>query len=271
MKRCLVLSAVLAGVSVPCAFGHFPMLIHDAPFAEVNQVVNLMFAVGHPYEQEYADAPKPEKVVAIEPSGTVTELSESLVEGTHTVDNVTAKVWNLAYKADHSGDTVIALDSEPEFRLNNVLYQEYLKIFVHAEESEGWQHRTGQPLEIVPLTRPYGLEEGFVFTGRLMKGDEPVSGAEIEIEQFLTRVPRVEDLPPEPLITKVVVTDPNGVFSHTLPNPGWWICAAHVENLGEVTRDGQTYTLSPLAGIWIHVEEKFVQKFPTVVGKWQGR
>lgn len=268
MKKSLVLIGVMVFM-VQCVHAHFPMLIHDAPFAEVNQVVNMMFAVGHPYEQEYADPPKPEKVVAILPSDQSVDITNELKEGTYKVDQLTADVWELNFQPEAPGDFIIALDTEPEFGLNNTVHQEYLKVLVHAEESGEWDKRTGQPLEIVPLTRPYGLEEGYVFTGQLFKGDQPLGGAEIEIEQFLTHVPAVEDLPPEPLITKVVKTDPNGVFSHTLPHPGWWIIAASVENAGEIEIDGQTFTLSGLAGLWVHVEPAFVQEFPANISSWK--
>ncbi len=270
-KRCLVISAIIMAGMVQSVCAHFPMLIHDAPFASVNQIVNLMFAVGHPYEQEYANPAKPEKVTAIFPDGQIVDLTDTLSQGTYTVDELTANIYEFTFKPEEPGDFIIALDSEPEFGLNNTLLQEYLKICVHAEEQGGWDQRTGQPIEIMPLTRPYGIEEGYVFTGQVLKGDEPLAGVEVEIEQFLTHVPALEDLPPEPLITKVVKTDANGVFSQTLPHPGWWIAAASVEDAGEVTKDGGTYTLSGLAGIWIHVEETFIQQFPSGVRNWQSR
>ncbi len=93
-----------------------------------------------------------------------------------------------------------------------------------------------------------------VFSGQLLKGDEPVVGVEVEIERFLNEPPK--DLPPEPMITRVVVTDPNGVFTCTLPDPGWWLCAAYVKDVGKFAKDGREYTRNALAGIWIHVEKK---------------
>mgnify|MGYP000926174616 CR=1 FL=1 len=268
MKRefaCVILMLVMS----PAAFSHFPILIHDAPFAEVNQAVKFMFAVGHPYEQEYTDPPKPEKVTAFGPNGQSTDLTASLTAGQYTVDTLTAKVWEFTYKPEAPGDCIVALNTAPEIGLNNMLNQEFLKVCLHVEEQGGWDTRTGQPLEIVPLTRPYGLEEGYVFTGQLLKGNEPLAGVSVEIEQFMTQVPAAEDLPPEPLITKVVKTDPNGVFTYTLPHPGWWIIAAYVENAGEIQKDGRTYTLSGLAALWIHVEKTFEQKFTSRIYIWQ--
>ncbi len=268
MKRRLTILAVLS-FFIPLSYAHFPILIHDAPFATLNETVNLMFAVGHPYEQEYAESGKPEKIVAILPDGKTADLTNELKEGKYSVDDLVADIWEFTYKPTQPGDTIVALDSEPVFGLNNTLEQEYLKICVHAEDQGGWDQRTGQPIEIVPLTRPYGLEEGFVFTGRLMKGDQGLAGVDVEIEQFLTHIPALADLPPEPLITKVVKTDPNGVFSYTLPHTGWWILAAHVEEAGQIQKGGKTYTLSGLAALWVHVEPVFEQKFPSAAKTWK--
>ena len=81
--------------------------------------------------------------------------------------------WKIAFQPQQKGDTIIALNSKPEVGANQSLYQEYLKTYVHVERSDGWRTRTEQPLEIVPLARPYGLEAGAIFTGRIMNGEQP--------------------------------------------------------------------------------------------------
>ncbi len=242
----------------PFALAHFPMLIHDVPYAKLGEAVNVTFSVGHPYEQEYADAKKPEKVTAILPTGKKMDFTSNLMKKTVEVGGSSIQTWTLNYSPQQKGDTIIALDTKPEVGPNNTIFQDFIKIFIHTERQDGWRQRTGQPIEIVPLTRPYGFEAGSVFTGRLMKGDEPVAGAEIEIEQRLTVPPEPEDLPPEPMITKVVVTDPNGVFTCTLPYAGWWICGGYVEDAGQLTKNEKEYNLSGFAGIWILMEQKFI-------------
>jgi len=239
---------------ISAAFAHFPILIHDSPFAAMNQTVNLTFAIGHPFEQEYENAAKPESCTAILPSGKRIDLTNQLRKTVRQSGAGNHTVWKLAFQPTQKGDTVIALNTIPTFGRNQQAYQDFLKAVVHVERQDGWRERTGQPLEIVPLTRPYGLEEGMVFTAQLMKGNEPVAGAEVEIERFLPDPPK--DLPPEPMITRVVVTDPNGVFSCTFPDPGWWLCAAYMKDVGKIEKDGETYTQNGLAGIWIHIEKK---------------
>ncbi len=269
--KALILAVVYVLLAGP-AFAHFPILIPSEPFEtfrpQANSPVTFMFAFGHPYEQEYVASEEPERVFAVLPTGQQVELNGNLSQGTYTVDDLQADVWNITYTPEMTGDTILAVNSHPEIGLNNSMYQEYIKTVIPVEEQDGWDNRTGQPLEIVPLTRPYGLEAGYVFTGRLMQGDEPVAGAEIQIEEFLQHVPNPSDLPNEAFITQIVKTSPDGVFSYTLSDAAWWIIAAEVENLGTLERDGTTYNLSGLAALWLNVEEPYEQVFPSGIFLW---
>jgi len=254
MKRISSIVILLSLISVSTALAHFPILIHDAPFAEINKPVNLLYAVGHPYEQEYEDAEKPQSVFAIKPSGQKVQLIPILKGTVHTVRDQKAKAFKLAYTPDQKGDHIIGLNSSIYFGRKQQAYQDFLKVFIHAERTEGWRNKTGQPMEIVPLTRPYGLEAGFVFSGQVLKNGEPAPGVEIEIEQYLDTPPDLKNLPPEPMITRIAVTDPNGVFVHTLPHQGWWIMAAYVEDVNKIRHEGKTYSLNAQAAMWVHVE-----------------
>lgn len=247
--RFFIWAAFMVCYATAQVFAHFPILIHDAPLASEGQEVRVIFAVGHPYEQDYEDAEKPAELTAILPSGKKVSLLETLQVG-HSEKNV--KAWSLTYKPTQKGDTLLALSTVPDISGNSI-YQEFIKTYIHVEQQDGWRNRSGQPLEFMPLTRPYGVEPGDVFTGRLMKGDEPVSGIEVYIEHFEEEVP--EMFPAEPFITKVVVTDPNGVFSCTLPSAGWWICAAYVDDVGKAQHEGKEYNLNALAGLWVNVSE----------------
>ena len=268
MKRFL-LSSLAVAMSAAASHAHFPMLWHDGQFASVNETVRLFYALGHPYEQEYEQVDAPERVLAHRPDGSVEDLTDAVSAVTINVDGMSAPAWTFDYTTTQAGDSVIALDASPTLGLNFVMFQEFVKVVIHAVEQTDWDARTGQPIEIVPLTRPYGLEAGYVFTGRLMQGDEPLEGVLIEIEQSLDRVPAIEDLPPEPIITKAVKTGPGGVFSHTLPHAGWWIIAAEVDDIDEVDIEGEIWDRSGLAALWVYVGEPFVQTFPTRVMNWR--
>ncbi len=233
---------------------HFPIFLHDAPFAQLGESIHLFFADGHPYEREWEDAPQPEKIFALLPSGKREDLTEQMVEKSVEIEDEEIVTWAVDYSPKQKGDTIFALNTQPYFGRGNQAYQEYSKVISHVDIQKGWDQSTNQPLEIVPYTRPYGLEEGFLFTGQLVQEGQPVPNIEIEIEQYLEEPP--QELPPEPLITYVVKTDANGMFSFTLPRPGWWMLAGYVEDIGDIKNDNETYTLNGTAQIWVHVEEK---------------
>ena len=91
----------------------------------------------------------------------------------------------------------------------------------------GWDEALGLKTEIVPLTRPYGLWTGNVFTGKVLMDGKPVSGAEIEVE-YLNESANGKKLsiPSSPYVTQVIKADNNGVFTYAIPKDGWWGFAA---------------------------------------------
>lgn len=124
---------------------------------------------------------------------------------------------------------------------------------------EGWDRKTGQVIEIVPLIRPYGVEPGFVFVGQAFLEGKPLEGATVEIEKYWPKAPHEDDLPDEAMITRVAKTGPNGLIMYTLDEPGWWVIAVSAEH-GQMKRDGKSYPVEVRGLFWIHVEESFTQQ-----------
>lgn len=255
MHRILVSIILLSAVSAS-TWAHFPILLHDSPWAKANQPVNFFFVYGHPYEREWVNTGSVSRIMAISPTGAQQDISSSSTKETVTIrgEEIQRLAWQ--FKPTEQGDYLIAVDSKPYVSRSNTAYQDFIKIILHTERQDGWRQRTGQPIEIVPLTRPYGFEAGSLFTGRVMLGDQPVADAEVEVEQYLTEEPDLDSLPPDPFITRVVVTDPNGVFHITLPQAGWWVVACAVDGVGRHTQDGKSYPLNGVAAMYIYVDEK---------------
>jgi cobalt/nickel transport protein len=242
-----------AGLVAPAAFAHFPILLHDAPLGATNGPVTVTFATGHPFELAMEPAPRPERLAAVDARGRATNLTAALQPVLFRGDT-NAGAWQARFEPTR-GDTWLVLDSAPGVdREQKTVYREFVKTCVHRGRQEGWERRTGQPLEIVPLTRPYGLRPGMVFSGRLLRGDAAVAGAEVYAERLSDRPPAPGTLPPEPLITFAVRTDADGRFVLALPDPGWWVVGAYVEDLGTEPHAGERYRLEGFAGLWLRVE-----------------
>jgi uncharacterized GH25 family protein len=252
-----VFCLVLIGVISQAAYAHFPMLLTKSPFVKAEEAVGLQFSVGHPYEREYETAEKPAAVFAVNSRGVKEDLLPQMKENKTVFAEFGKDInaWDISYTPPLKGSYVIALNTGASVsRDETSLYQEYIKTVIYAERGSGWDQRTWQPLEIVALTRPFGIQPGFVFRGRLMKGDQPVADSIVYIEHFMEDVPNPDTLPVEPLITFEVKTDGDGFFTVTLPDSGWWIVASYADNTGKIEHEGKTYQHNAMAGIWVHVE-----------------
>jgi cobalt/nickel transport protein len=247
-------SAALMLMLAPALQAHYPILVHDAGLETTQGAVTLTYALGHPYELDLEPVARPERVQITDSRGRVTNVTERL-EATLFRGDTNAGAWQVRFEPDR-GDHLAAFDSALSIdRAAKTVYQEYAKVCIHRGLQEGWNRRTGQPLEIVPLTRPYGLRAGAVFTGRLMRGEAPVIDTEIQVERLSERRPDRASLPPAPLITMTVRTDRDGRFAVSLLDPGWWIIGAYVDELGSVQREGEQYQLDGFAGLWVRVED----------------
>ena len=103
---------------------------------------------------------------------------------------------------------------------------------------EGWDAEVGQQTEILPYTRPYGMEEGFVFSGKVKYNGQSLSGAPVEIEKYhaldlgIEIVELAETMfpyDPSMVFTRIVKSNDNGNFMYSLDEPGIWFIGATME------------------------------------------
>ena len=62
-------------------------------------------------------------------------------------------------------------------------------------------------------------------------------------------------MPADEHITRTAKTDPNGVVTCTLTEPGWWCITAQRDG-GKKERDGKSYPVKQRATMWVFVDEK---------------
>jgi cobalt/nickel transport protein len=158
------------------------------------------------------------------------------------------------------GDYVLSVVPEPYWEEEEGIYiQQITKTYFNVgAEATDWYRPINLPTEIMPLNRPYDVFVGSTFTGLVLSNDEPVAGAEIEVEfiaalpeigTHTTGKPTVKGTKLESIIT---YSDADGYFTFGLPKAGWWGFAA----LGvgpEFTFNGKP--LSQDAVIWVQARE----------------
>ncbi len=63
------------------------------------------------------------------------------------------------------------MEEEQEF------LEDSIKVVVHVQAQKGWDASAGDAIEIMPLTRPYGLQPGMVFQVQALWQQKPLAGA----------------------------------------------------------------------------------------------
>ncbi len=244
MLRWPLLVAALAAPTA--ALAHFTIATVNTPFARKGQPVELEVAFGHPFEGDRTAARRPAAVRVHAPSGAVSDLAPSLVEGTEGE----ARSWQVSFTPTERGDHVILVEGAPNVH-EGAAVLDLTKLVVNVSGVQrGWDRVLGLPAELEPLTRPYGLEAGTTFRARALVDGKPAPGVHVELEHLNATPPA--EVPPEPFVTRVEKTDADGELVVTLDRAGWWILA-FAADAGEVEHEGRTLPRRARAALWVYV------------------
>ena len=252
--RSSLIVALLALTTSPLQ-AHFNILLPQSASVKRGETVTVFYRWGHPFEHQLFDAPAPQSVFAIQPDGRKTDLKEILERITEPgSEGKNATAYQFRFTPSERGDFILGLhtpsiwmEEEQEFIKDSV------KVVLHVQAQKGWNSVAGQRLEIMPLTRPYGLRPGMAFQARALWEAKPLAGQLVEIEHYNASPP--SKLPPDEHITHTAQTDPNGCFIATLTEPGWWCLTAQQSN-GQREHDGKLYPLRQRATLWVYVDQE---------------
>jgi cobalt/nickel transport protein len=206
------------------AQAHFQVLIPstDVFSAADGHVVNLEMLFTHPMEQGPVMAMGRPRQFGVLVGGMKHDLAGQL--RTRQVDGKAA--YTAAIEVNAPGDYVFFLEPAPYWEpAEKKMIVHYTKVVVDVlGAEEGWDAMVGLPVEIQPLTRPFGLWTGNCFRGLVKKDGKPLPFATVEVEYY--NEGRRVKVPNDALVTQVVKADAAGVFCYTMPKAGWWGFAA---------------------------------------------
>jgi uncharacterized GH25 family protein len=253
----LPLAACLLGLAAPLAPAHFNMLLPQAHSVKRGEPVTFVYQWGHPFEHQLFDAPQPQSVSVRTPDGKQVDLSKALEKVTLiTADKKKAVGYRFRFTPEQRGDHVFHVATPPIWMEENEGFvQDTVQVVLHVVTQKGWDWAPPLELRMVPLTRPYGLQPGMVFQAQVLAGKEskPIPGTLVEVERYNPAPPR--ELPPDEHITRTVRTDPNGVMTCTLTEPGWWSLTGE-KDAGTLKRNDKAFPLKQRCTLWVHVDEK---------------
>ncbi|GGZ05070.1 DUF4198 domain-containing protein [Shewanella fodinae] len=220
----LLLTAILF-----CSFtvsAHFQELIpsHDIVSTPSESRLSLSLKFTHPMSQgPLMNMARPVQFGVVGPEGRqdlLASLQPQSIQG--------AQTFNALYQIKRPGDYLFYVEPAPYWEpAEGKMIVHYTKVVVDAFGMEdNWDAEVGLPVEIVPLTRPFGLWTGNLFQGVVKRNGKPVPFAEVEVEWCNDGSVTP---PADPYITQVVRADANGTFSYVMPKAGWWGFAALLE------------------------------------------
>ncbi len=213
---------------------HFPIALPTSDFKR-GQATQVRFAFGHPFEATRIDVKQPQAWL-YPPTGERQALEASAAQ------DQGAKAWTLSVTPKERGDHLLILAGQPVEHGRQQLRDWVKLVLPVGGVQRGWDRSLGLDLEIVPLSRPYGLVPGTSFRFTVHAKGKPLPGAMVEVERLNASAPKI--LPPEAQITRVEKSDALGNAAATLDQPGWWIVA--------VTGPAQE-GVHPRASLWVYV------------------
>lgn len=241
------------------ATAHFGTIIpsDDIVTQDDDKTVKVEVKFIHPMEGHYMEMVEPKRFGVMH-AGKKTDLLGSLraVKGKSPDQEQSFTFWETDFKIRRPGDYTFYAEPTPYWEpAEDVYIIHYTKVCVDALGLEqGWDRPVGLETEIIPMTRPYGLWTGNLFTGQVLVKGKPVPFAEVEVE-YLNESPdnkRIVVPPSDPYVTQVVKADASGVFSYAMPRAGWWGFAALNEADWKIKHDGQDKGVEIGAVYWVH-------------------
>ena len=239
----IILSLVLLLTTVLNA--HFQVIKPENDVVTNTKMQKIELSFMHPFEQTYMEMKKPNSFGYFL-DGKKVDLTNKLKSA--KLQNF--QTWTYEQKFKEIGDYIFYVDPVPYFEPSEGKFIRHLTktiIDVH-NAGEGWDVPVGLKAEIIPLTRPYSLYKGNIFSGTVLYKGKPVPYAEIEIE-FYNDTKKIA--PTDGHITQVIKADQNGVFNYAMPFKGWWGFAALIEDDVTIKHDGKEYPVELGALIWV--------------------
>jgi cobalt/nickel transport protein len=170
----------------------------------------------------------------------------------HALQPLDGGGFQATYTPAAPGDHILAVHADPQM-IDGEFVLDFAKLVLHVGDSqEGWDRVLGHRLEVVPLTRPYGIPVGATFRAQVVGNRVPAAGV-------LVRIERRNDSPPNPLPAehwraRVEKTSASGEFVTNFDKAGDWTLVARQEGRS-VARNGQNVREILRATLWVHVGE----------------
>lgn len=171
----------------------------------------------------------------------------------------TVAAWSTTFTVKRPGDHTFYAEYPPDWQATDDQFVvHYAKLCVNALGlEEGWDEPVGLEGEIVPLSRPYGLWAGNLFSGQVLLNGEPAPYVMVAIA-WLGPSPETRFTSAgtdAPYRIQTVRADANGVFHYAMPAAGWWGFAATMDADWTIRREGEEKPVSLVTSYWVQARD----------------
>ncbi len=262
MMKHLILLPLFLLLSASSGMAHFGVLLpsDDIISQEDPRTLSMQVKFMHPFEGSRMNIVKPRQFGVMH-QGVIMDLLDTLQinPATITTSESAAAEWQAEYLVRRPGDHTFFVVPAPYWEAAEDLFIiHYTKVCVAALGLEtGWDQPVGLETEIIPLSRPYGLWAGNLFSGQVLLNNQPAAFAEIEVE-YLNGSDKAQSqvVPPEAAyVTQVLKADANGIFHYAMPRAGWWGFSALAEADRTLPHAGQQKPIEIGAVFWVHARD----------------
>ena len=258
MKKFIIPAMIAIMAIAAAAEAHYHVIVpHDYSQwkARKSEKVPMNLIWGHGYEHIWFDIEKPLSFEVIKPGGERSDLMKS-ISGTmiKSVTGEKKKAYKFEYKPTERGDHIFVLDAGWQWdEEDSAWLKDYARAVLHVQAESDWGREVGLPLEVVPLSRPYGVVKGDALSFQVLHDGDPVSGIRVEREIYNQLTPSPDSLPGEEFIAYSAVTGPDGTVAFSFPTSGWHGITAIMET--EKTRDagGHQGKIIERSTMWVYV------------------
>ena len=247
----VLLAACPAGAEYFTILRASPPSVSDPKCKELN----VSIAFGHPFAQKATDMDLVQMFAAIQypvkKDGQI--LRREFLDTLRPAKYLKKNAWTGTIPLTEPGLCQLVLETRPYWEeTQGIFLQQFAQTHVPVQGYEhGWEIPIGQKLEILPLTRPFGLTAPALFTGRVLLDGKILPDTPVRIE-YLNEDNRA--VPGALHQTQRVRTNEHGVFSFICSHPGWWAIAAVTWGDPLKGPDGQPKETELSGVLWVYID-----------------
>ncbi len=236
----------------------------DSNFLTKGQENKVFLSYGIPAWGVFYDLKPPKKAFCVLPDKKFQNLSLFRTLLKDPALNIDRIAFFTYVKSDNPGIYTLCIEGKRTLTPQNFVVKEFAKVYLFLPGPNVWQVNwkinCGFPLEILPLSRPYGIEKGDLLWGKVLLYNQSLTRGNIKVVYELLKkqktnfyISKRQSLNKSPLFYfKETYLNSDGTFVITFPQPGWWLVSLMIP-WGNTTYANSVYPFYLKTDLWVYV------------------